>query len=85
MWTVLIRDQTASSVQSDLDLHCPQKLLVLSLVRKELTQTVPKKQNFEYKMRKKNDKELFLLCPTAFSSSLFVYFFQNTNIKTSPN
>ena len=36
MWTVWIRDQTARSVQSDLDLHCPQKLLVSSSVRKEL-------------------------------------------------
>ena len=27
MWTVLIRDQTACSVQSDLDLHYPQELL----------------------------------------------------------
>ena len=35
MWTVWIRDQTAQNAQSDLDLHCPQKL-VLSLVRKEL-------------------------------------------------
>ena len=43
MWTVQIRDQTARSVQSDLDLHCPQKLLVSSTVRKELTlsQTSP--------------------------------------------
>ena len=38
MWTVWIKDQTAHSVQSDLDLHCPQKLLVSSLsVRKDLT------------------------------------------------
>ena len=36
MWIVLIRDQSARSVQSDLDLHCPQKLLVSSSVRKEL-------------------------------------------------
>ena len=35
MWTVQIRDQTAHSVQSDLDLHCPQKLLVSSSVRKK--------------------------------------------------
>ena len=35
MWTMQIKDQTACSVQSDLDLHCPQKLLVLSTVRKE--------------------------------------------------
>ena len=34
-----MRDQTAQSVQSDLDLHCPQKLLVSSPVRKELNQT----------------------------------------------
>ena len=31
-----VRDQTAHSVQSDLDLHSPQKLLVSSAVRKEL-------------------------------------------------
>ena len=36
MWTVEIRDQTAHSVQSDLDLHCPQKLLVSSTIGKEL-------------------------------------------------
>ena len=35
MGTVQIRDQTACSVQSDLDLHCPQKL-VSSSVRKQL-------------------------------------------------
>ena len=34
-WTVLIRDQTAHSVQSDLDLQCPQNFLVSSSVRKE--------------------------------------------------
>ena len=39
MWTVWIKDQTARSVQSDLDLRCPQKLLVSSTVRKELTIT----------------------------------------------
>ena len=27
MWTVWIKDQTARSVQSDLDLHCPLKFL----------------------------------------------------------
>ena len=32
MWTVWIKDQTAHS-----DLHCPQKLLESSTVRKELT------------------------------------------------
>ena len=30
MWTVWIRDQNARSLQSDLDLHCPQKLHVSS-------------------------------------------------------
>ena len=30
------QDQTACSVLSDLDLHCPQNFLVLSLIRKEL-------------------------------------------------
>ena len=39
MWTVLIRDQTARSVQSDLDLHCPQKTLVSPIVSKELNIT----------------------------------------------
>ena len=36
MWTVLIKDQTTHSVQSDLDLHCLQKLPLSSTVRKEL-------------------------------------------------
>ena len=36
MRRVLIRDQTAQTVQSNLDLQCPQKLLVLSSVREEL-------------------------------------------------
>ena len=34
MWTVLIKDKTAHSVQSDLVLHYPQKLLASSLIRK---------------------------------------------------
>ena len=38
MLTVSIRDQTAQNLQSDLDLHFPQKLPVLSSVRKELRQ-----------------------------------------------
>ena len=37
LWTVKIRNQTPRSVQSDLDLHCPQKLLVSTSLRKELT------------------------------------------------
>ena len=43
MWRVKIRDQTAQSVQSNPDLHCPQKLLVSSSVRTELalSQTSP--------------------------------------------
>ena len=36
MWTVYMRDWTACSGQSDLDLKCPQKFLVLSSVWKEL-------------------------------------------------
>ena len=44
MWTVQIRDQTAHSVQSDLDIHCPQKLLVSSSVRKDLTMNFLLKQ-----------------------------------------
>ena len=36
MWTVYIRDKTAGSVLSDLNLHCPLKLLVSSSVRKEV-------------------------------------------------
>ena len=36
------QDQTAQKVQSDLNLHCPQKLLLSSSVRKDLT---PEKQN----------------------------------------
>ena len=38
MWTVWIRDQTAHSVQSDHDLHCPQKPLMMSLFGKKLTE-----------------------------------------------
>ena len=34
---IVDQDQTAHSVQSDLDLHCPQKLIMLSSVRKDLT------------------------------------------------
>ena len=37
MWTVSIRNQTACSVQSDLDLHSLQKLIVSSSVRKKLS------------------------------------------------
>ena len=37
MWTVEIRYQTAHSVQSDLDLHCSQKILVSPSGRRELT------------------------------------------------
>ena len=36
MWTVRIRDQTALSVKSDLDLHYPQKLLMSSSDEKVL-------------------------------------------------
>ena len=36
-WTVQVRDQTVHFVQFDLNLHCPQKLLVLSSVGKKLT------------------------------------------------
>ena len=36
IWIVYIRDQTVHSVQSDLDLHCPQKLFVSSSLRKDL-------------------------------------------------
>ena len=36
MWIVLIRDHTSRSVQSDLNLHCPQKVPVSSSVREEL-------------------------------------------------
>ena len=37
VWTVQITDQNVLSVQSDLDLHCPQKLLLSSSVRKEIS------------------------------------------------
>ena len=40
MWTAYIKDQTGSSKQSDLYLHRPQKLLVLSTVRSELNRTL---------------------------------------------
>ena len=36
MWAVSIRGKTAQNAQSDLDLHCPPKVLVLSPVKKEL-------------------------------------------------
>ena len=36
MWTMYIRDQTARSVQSDLDLHCPQNVFVSLAVGNEL-------------------------------------------------
>ena len=36
MWTVKIKDQTTRSVQSDLDLHCPQNVFSSSIVREEL-------------------------------------------------
>ena len=36
MWKLQFKDQTTHSLQSDLDLHCPQNILVLSSVRKEL-------------------------------------------------
>ena len=39
MLTMQIKDQTAQNVQSDLDLHCPQKLLVSTSVRKDLLLT----------------------------------------------
>ena len=41
MWTVQIRDQTARSVQSDLDLRCPQQLFLSSPVRIELKAKAP--------------------------------------------
>ena len=37
MWSVSFGDQTVQNVQSDLDLHYPQKLSMLSSVWKELT------------------------------------------------
>ena len=37
MWSVSFGDQTVQNVQSDLDLHYPQKLPMLSSVWKELT------------------------------------------------
>ena len=50
MWTAYIKDQTARSVQSDLDLHCPQKFLGLSTVGKELKRIY--KNTFEVGMTK---------------------------------
>ena len=41
MLTMYITDQTAHSVPSDRDLHCPQKFPLLSSVRKELNQCGP--------------------------------------------
>ena len=45
MWTVKIRDQTVHSVQSNPDLHYPQKLLVSSMEAKELS-PLTKQHNF---------------------------------------
>ena len=41
MWTVLIRDQTVHSVQSDLDLHCPQKLFEFVVISKKRVYRYP--------------------------------------------
>ena len=71
------QDQTASSVQSDLDLHCPRKLLVSSSVRKKsekirtLSHTVqrftdPERDGFSRHLRKKEEnvgKTTFFLYP----------------------
>ena len=43
--TLYIRNQTTCSVQSDLDLHCPQKLLVSSSVSKELSLVLIRKDS----------------------------------------
>ena len=37
MWRVYVGDRAAHSVQSDLELHCPKKLLMSSTVVKELS------------------------------------------------
>ena len=43
MWTVYMTDKTARSVRSlnTIDLHCPQKLLVSSAIRKEIIPLLP--------------------------------------------
>ena len=46
MWAVWTRDQTACSVQADLDLKCLQKLLVLSIVGKELIPFLPEHDSY---------------------------------------
>ena len=46
MWTLYIIDQTAYSVQSDLDQHRPQILIVSSIARKELSFYVAEKETF---------------------------------------
>ena len=48
MWTVQIRDQTAQSEQSDLNLHCKQKLLVSSTASKELKALFQREENAGY-------------------------------------
>ena len=63
MWTVQIRDQTACFVQSDLDPHCPLKLLVSSKVGIELTiktnlYTQTEKRSFSTHLRPKGNSLL---------------------------
>ena len=41
MWTEKIRDQTAHSVQSDLDLYCPQKPLCVVIIKERLELSNP--------------------------------------------
>ena len=45
MRTVQIRDQTARSVQSDLDLHCPQKTSCVVISKERVKQCGKKIQN----------------------------------------
>ena len=81
MWNSVDQDQSAHFVQSDLDLHCPQKLLASSSVRKELTlnHTIPTfnnlgKESFRKHRGKKRKCWLpaFSSFPTMFSKALCV-------------
>ena len=63
-WTVQITDQTACSVQSDLDLHCPQKASCIVISRetvkiklcyKPLVSFITQTLHFHLLMDTKND------------------------------
>ena len=67
MWTVQIKDQTARSVQSDLNLHCPHKLLVSLSLKKEL---MPSTERVYYVHK---DRRLSFVNHTEQNISLFLF------------